>query len=249
MMNTRKLLAIVLTASCGALFAGEHCSAGTQAADPAPAAGTQAPAQAPVPVPAPDPSMTAEAFAQAVAEADLLQISLGTLAAQNADAQAVKDIGRRMVTNHNAIQVIIGKIGARQGVTLPSAMSGEDRAVADALAAKKGVEFDKAYMMLLAERHPKTLAMFRWQYENCTNAELKSFAAQTMPIIGTHTRISDALNQVINKEELRLAAEQKAAELRAAEQARAEEAAAAAAAAAKKRPAKKPLPKKPMGAS
>ena len=84
-----------------------------QAADAAPTAdataATAATAPAPEPV-APDHSMTPEAFVQAVAASDLLEINLGTMAMAKADAPTVKDFGHRMVTNHTAIQVIIGKI-------------------------------------------------------------------------------------------------------------------------------------------
>lgn len=201
---------------------------------------------APVTPPVVDQSMPAEEFAQAVACTDLLQIKLGKMAAQRAEEPPVKDLGQRMATNHTAIQAIIAKIATDQGITLPTELNAEDAATVTRLDALQGIDFDKAYMSFMAEVHPKTLAMFRWQYENCSNPALKSFASQTMPIVGTHTRLSDALNAEVNKEEIRLAAEKKAADLKAAEEARAQAALDAATAAAKKpaakRGARKPAP-------
>ena len=224
-----------------------------QAADAAPTAdataATAATAPAPEPV-APDHSMTPEAFVQAVAASDLLEINLGTMAMAKADAPTVKDFGHRMVTNHTAIQVIIGKIAVAQEITLPTEIAADDTAIVTTLEALSGDEFDKAYMAYLADENPKVLAMYRWQYDNCTDPTVKPFAAQTMPIIGTHARLAEALNAEVNKEAIRLAAEQKAAELKAAEEAKAAAAAEAAAAAAKKKPAQKkqPVQKKPAGA-
>jgi hypothetical protein len=97
------------------------------------------------------------------------------------------------------------------------------------------VTLDKAYMAYLAELHPKTLASYRWQYDNCKDAVVKTFIGGTMPIIGTQQRTADSLNADVNKEEIRLAAEQKAAEQKAAEEAKAQAAAEAAAATGKKK--------------
>ncbi len=224
-----------------------------KAADAAPAADAAAAATAADPVAeavAPDLSMTPEAFVQAVAASDLLEINLGTMAMAQADAQTVKDFGHRMVTNHTAIQVIIGKIAVAQEITLPTEIAADDTSIVTTLEALSGDDFDKAYLAYLADENPKVLAMYRWQYDNCTDPTVKPFAAQTMPIIGTHARLAEALNAEVNKEAIRLAAEQKAAELKAAEEAKAAAAAEAAAAAAKKKPAQKkqPVQKKPAGA-
>ena len=173
-----------------------------------------------------DYSMTPEAFLQSTARTDLFEIKMGKLAMQIAEAQSVKDFGQRMAANHTAIQVIISKIAKEQSFTLPTSMNADDTATVERFSAMQGVAFDKAYMTLMAEIHPKALALFRWQYDNCKDIVVKPFAVQTMPIIATHSRVSEQLNAEVNKEELRIAAELKAAELKAAEQRKADAAAA-----------------------
>ena len=64
---------------------------------------------------------------------------------------------------------------------------------------------------------------------------MKPFIGGTMPIIGTEQRMSETLNAEVNREEIRLAAEQKAAEQKAAEEAKAKAAADAAAGSSKKK--------------
>jgi putative membrane protein len=258
-----RTLAIVVVAALAAIGSAPGCKminslSGTTpepAADAAPAADATAAAAAAAATPAAEPvvvdhTMTPEAFVQAVAASDLLEINLGRMAMAKADEQTVKDFGHRMVTNHTAIQVIIGKIAVAQEITLPTEIAADDTAIVTSLEALSGEEFDKAYMAYMADENPKILAMYRWQYDNCTDPTVKPFASQTMPIIGTHARLAEALNAEVNKEAIRLAAEQKAAELKAAEEAKAAAAAEAAAAAAKKKPAgkKPPAQKKPAGA-
>jgi putative membrane protein len=249
------LAAVAMLAASGCVSAPKAADAapptdGAVAADPAAsgagaqpgdAAGPAAAAAILEPAPPPeDPSMPADQFAQAVVRSDLQQIALGTLAAQHGEAQEVRDLGQRMSTNHTAIQVIVAKAAAKQGMSLPTALDGDDAAAVERLGALRGAEFDQAYMMFMAGETARMLALYRWQYDNCTNADIKPFAMQTMPIIAVHARVADELNKVVNKEALRLAAERKAAEAQAAAQRKAEEEAAAAAAAAKKKPTRKP---------
>lgn len=257
--NLTILAAAATLAVAGCRTAPKGVDAGAPAAEGAPAAGatagdpsgdggagvaaadaaTGAVPMEPAPPPA-DPSMPADEFARAVARSDLQQVALGTLAMQHGESQDVRDLGQRLSTNHTAIQVIVGKAAAKQGIALPTALDGDDAAEVERLGALRGAEFDQAYMMLMAGETARMLALYRWQYDNCTNADLKPFAMQTMPIIAVHARVADELNKVVNKEALRLAAERKAAEAQAAAQRKAEEEAAAAAAAAKKKPTRKP---------
>ena len=225
-------------APAAAATAGKPSGDGAPGVAAADAATGAAPME-PTPPPA-DPSMPADEFARTVARSDLQQIALGTLSMQHGESQDVRDLGQRMSTNHTAIQVIVGKAAAKQGIALPTALDGDDATAVERLGALRGTEFDQAYMMLMAGETARMLALYRWQYDNCTNADIKPFAMQTMPIIAVHARVADELNKVVNKEALRLAAERKAAEAQAAAQRKAEEVAAAAAAAAKKKPTRKP---------
>lgn len=216
----------IVVASC---LAVAGCSSTPQVAATAPAA-IEIAQDAPAPVV--DPSMTPALFLQTVAQSDAMEITLGKMAVTKADSPAVKDFGQRMATNHTAINVIIKKIAKADGIVLSKTLTSEDQALVARLTELNGVLFDKAYMSAMAEIHPSMLALFRWQYDNCKSESVKSFTAQTMPIIGTHTRVSEQLNAEVNKEEIRLAAEKKAAELKAKEVAKAQAAAEAAALAA-----------------
>jgi putative membrane protein len=182
-----------------------------------------------------DYSLEPSAFTKSVAKTDLLEIALANLVLAQGETPAVKDFAKRMLTNHTAIQVIVAKVAADTQVELPTALDADDEATVARFAAMNGVALDKAYMAFLAEQHPKTLASYRWQYDNCKDAVVKAFIGGTMPIVGTQQRTAESLNAEVNKEEIRLAAEQKAAEQKAAEEAKAKAAADAAAGSSKKK--------------
>lgn len=244
-------------ADAGEASAAPASSKGTTTAGKGTASAAKAPSSSAVAPGAPDPavpvvidySLEPSAFTRSVAKADLLEIALGNLVLARGETPAVKDFAKRMVTNHTAIQVIVAKVAGDTQVELPKALDADDEAIVARFAAMNGVALDKAYMAYLAELHPKTLASFRWQYDNCKDAVVKTFIGGTMPIIGTEQRMADALHAEVNKEEIRLAAEQKAAEQKAAEEAKAQAAAEAAAAASGKKKGKSSnfSAKKPAG--
>jgi putative membrane protein len=178
-------------------------------------------------------------FLQTVARNDMLQMAVGELAKSESNAPAVKDLGRRLVANHTAIQVIIANVAKSEGAVLPDTLPTDDQLLIAQMSSMQGQQFAKAYASLMAKHNAQMLVIFKWQSEHCTQPAIKTFASQTLPIVGTHARLSDALNQEFNKEELRLAAEQKAAEQRAAEVKKAQEAAAAEARAARRAPRRK----------
>jgi putative membrane protein len=219
-------------ASKAAPAAGKGTASAAKPASSAAASAGLVDASAPVVI---DYSLEPSAFTRSVAKGDLLEIALGNVVLAQGETPAVKDFAKRMVTNHTAIQVIVAKVAADTQVELPTALDADDQATVARFAAMNGVALDKAYMAYLAELHPKTLASYRWQYDNCKDAVVKTFIGGTMPIIGTQQRTADSLNAEVNKEEIRLAAEQKAAEQKAAEEAKAQAAAEAAAATGKKK--------------
>ena len=223
----------------GAAAASAAPTAPAAPGKPGSSAGKAAPAAAgPLDTPAPvvvDYSLEPSAFTKSVARTDLLEIALAKLVLAQGETPSVKDFAKRMLTNHTAIQVIVAKVAADTQVELPTALDADDEATVARFAAMNGVALDKAYMAYLAELHPKTLASYRWQYDNCKDTVVKPFIGGTMPIIGTEQRMSETLNAEVNKEEIRLAAEQKAAEQKAAEEAKAKAAADAAAGSSKKK--------------
>lgn len=243
------LLALLAALAAGCASSGKGgadaaapgaAAAGT--ADASGAGGAAAAPGAPAEPAKPDPSMTPAEFLRAVAQADLAQIQLGNVVKRDGLSPQVKDMAHRMVTNHVAIQAIVARAAAKTSTVLPTEPDEQGKAAVARIGALKGDDLDKAYMMWLAEENQRILALYRWQYDNCQNEAVKPFAQQTAPIIGTHARVADALNQDVNKEALRLAAERKAAEEKAAEEARV----AAAMAEAQKNAKKQPPQRKSM---
>ncbi len=181
-----------------------------------------------------NPELAAARFAELAMQDTLLEIELGDMVKRLGASQSVKDLGHRMVTNHTAIRLILTKAAAESVETLPSGLTSEQQQVIERLRALSGEELDREYLWEEMLRQPRTLAMYRWQYENCDDPKLKPFAVGTLPIIAVHARVVDELHKKVNASEIAIQEKRAAAERKIEAERRQAEAQAAANAAAKK---------------
>lgn len=201
----------LLALACGSSSMGQDAKPSESTAEGA------APAAPAVP---PEPAMEPKEFLDHVVRRDSLQIALAGLVKEHGEEPSVGKLAHRMATNCTAINVIVKKVGTKANLDVVEGIDDAGRAVIDRFKDLRGLALDKAYIMWLAEDQAQEYLAFRWQYDNTKQEDVRAFAMQTLPIVGVHQRVSDEVNQVVNKEELRIAAEKKAAEEKAAEEKR-----------------------------
>ncbi|HEX5080101.1 MAG TPA: DUF4142 domain-containing protein [Geminicoccaceae bacterium] len=125
-------------------------------------------------------------FAKEAAQGGLMEVRLGELAQQQAKAQSVKDFGQRMVEDHGKANDKLKQIAEQKGIELPQDLPEDAKATYDELQQKSGAEFDQAYMDEMVSDHEKDVAAFEDYVENGQDAELQSFAEETLPTLKEH---------------------------------------------------------------
>lgn len=125
-------------------------------------------------------------FATDAANGGLAEVALGKVAEQKAVNKSVKDFAAMMVKDHGKANDELMAIAKAKNITLPAAPSDDKQKELTDLSAKKGGDFDKAYVDAMVDGHKKTISMFEDAAKNCKDAELKAFATSTLPIIKGH---------------------------------------------------------------
>jgi putative membrane protein len=126
------------------------------------------------------------AFAKDAAKGGLMEVTLGGIAVERAASAEVKAFGQRMVDDHSAANEKLKSIAEAKQIELPTELDGEKQQLVDKLSALSGAEFDQAYMQEMVSDHEKDVEHFRAQAEQGQDAELKTFAAQTLPTLEEH---------------------------------------------------------------
>ncbi len=125
-------------------------------------------------------------FAVNAAVTDMKEIRLGELAVSKATVAETKEMAQMMITDHTKTSGELKALAGRKGMTLPSTPSDEIQRAYDRLNEKTGADFDKEYADMMVNDHQEAIRKFEDCANNCNDAELKSWAASTLPALRTH---------------------------------------------------------------
>ena len=128
----------------------------------------------------------------------LMEVELGQYASEHAVDPRVKNFGKMMVNDHSAANQELKTIAAAKNKSLPNAtVDPKHISMLTDLQKEKGADFDKKYIKSMVEDHEKDTEAFRKYAQNGNDAELKAFAAKTLPVLEMHLdsakKIKDAL--------------------------------------------------------
>jgi putative membrane protein len=171
--------AVVLAMSAAPAFAQTaHSSSKTQ--KPAGAkAGTQA-----------NKAGSDEHFVMEAAKGGLAEVELGRLATEKASSPQVKQFGQRMVDDHGKAADELKTWATQKNVTLPTELDAKHKATVDGLGKLSGASFDRAYMKEMVSDHDKDVAAFERAAKASTDADLKAWAASTLPTLKEHQKMA-----------------------------------------------------------
>jgi putative membrane protein len=127
-------------------------------------------------------------FAKMAAEGGVAEVKLGQLAEEKGTSQAVKDFGKRMVTDHTNADNSLKAAASKDNIALPSEMNAKDQAVYSRLSKLSGDAFDRAYSRDMVQDHTADIAAFRHEANDGKNASVKGFASQTLPTLEDHLK-------------------------------------------------------------
>jgi putative membrane protein len=135
---------------------------------------------------APAPDAATSSFLVDAANGGMAEVALSRLAAEKSSNAAVKNFARMMITDHTAANDQVKTLAAQKNVTLPADVSEENRKTADDLMKKTGKDFDKDYVDIMQKDHEKTVKMFENAASNIKDADVISFANNTLPKLRAH---------------------------------------------------------------
>jgi putative membrane protein len=133
-------------------------------------------------------------FINEAAIGGMMEVQAGQLAATNATNDRVKAFGNMMVQDHTNANNQLKALASSKNVTIPDSMDAKHRAHVDMLRKKTGKDFDKAYMNMMVMDHNEDVSKFQMESKHATDADVKSFAATTLPVLQKHLDSAKAIN-------------------------------------------------------
>jgi len=125
-------------------------------------------------------------FVMEAAMGGLMEVQAGQLAQQNAKSQRVKDFGGMMVTDHTKANDELRSYASGHGINLSDSLSASMQKHINAMKNMKGSAFDKHYVSMMVEDHQKDVAKFKKESTSADDAQLKTWATNTLPVLQKH---------------------------------------------------------------
>jgi putative membrane protein len=146
--------------------------------------GTAAPAASP-----------GQAFADAAAASDTFEIETSKLAQTKSQSAKVKRFAGEMIKAHTASTAKLKTAaGAASPAITPSpTLTPAQQQTLDALSAKSGADFDKAYADAQRSGHQATLDALKAYSTNGDVPSLKAFATELVPTVTAHLNMAKGL--------------------------------------------------------
>ena len=138
-----------------------------------------------------------QSFMAKAAEGGAAEVALGRLAAAQAVNPVVRQFGQRMVVDHGAASAQLEALAATKGIDLPKEPGPQHRMAYDRLAALRGQDFDRAYVLDMVQDHDKDVAEFERARTAIRDALVKAWVVRTLPTLREHQRMAHQLSAVV----------------------------------------------------
>ncbi len=139
------------------------------------------------------PSQADKTFAEHAAAGGLAEMQLGSLAQQKAASPQVKQFGQMLVNDHTQANQELQDIAQQLDITLPEQPPAKANAEERKLRGMSGQQFDHEFLQHAITDHRQDISAFEKEAKSGKDADLKSFAQRTLPILRKHLQMAQSL--------------------------------------------------------
>jgi len=136
-------------------------------------------------------------FLKSASQGNIFEITGGTMAAQQAVTADGKALGLKLASDHTGAQAALEVLAAKYGVSLPTTMSDEQASELADVGSITGLHFDDEYSELEVQDHQQDIKDFRTEVKKGRNADVRAFAAASIPVLQMHLDLSNAVSDVV----------------------------------------------------
>jgi putative membrane protein len=128
-----------------------------------------------------------KSFFENAASAGMFEIQASKLALTKSSNPQIKTFAEKMIADHTEAAAKLQTLAAARSVMLPDKLSKHHEMMLDRLNKDSaGADFDAAYKRQMIVSHKEAVSLFDQESKKGQDAELKAFAADTLPKLQGH---------------------------------------------------------------
>jgi putative membrane protein len=132
-------------------------------------------------------------FVKKVSCAGMAEVKAGEIAMQKANDPKVKELAQKVIDEHTKANKELEELASRKGWTVEKAIEDKHQKEIDRLSNMSGQEFDKAFADCQVKAHEEAVKLFENESRSGQDADLKSWAAKTLPTLREHLELAKNL--------------------------------------------------------
>jgi putative membrane protein len=140
-----------------------------------------------------------KSFLKNAYEDGLAEVKAGEMAVSKSANEDVKAFGKHMVDDHAKANAELKTLADSKKVEVPTEPSTVAKGKAKLLEAKSGADFDKAFAKAMVSDHEKAVEAFAKAANKAEDADVKAFAAKTLPTLQGHLKMAQELQAKLGK--------------------------------------------------
>jgi putative membrane protein len=117
---------------------------------------------------------------------NLFEIAVAQNASVNAVTDEAKKLSAMLVDAHSKMNNDVKALADKKMVALPSDITEDQRKDIEKMAEKKGLDYDKAFVEKMKDKHEKAVDFYEKTADKCDDTEIKIWATQTLPEVRSH---------------------------------------------------------------
>jgi len=146
---------------------------------------------------------SAQSFLKKAAEGQQAEIAMGRLASERAGDEKVKQFGALMMEDHRKAGKEIQLLALKEGVVLPTELTGKHQDKREEFAQLAGDAFDRAYIRYMLRDHRKDVKEFERQAKAIKDPQVQRWAEGTLPLLKQHLQTAQRIASSIGIETVR----------------------------------------------
>jgi putative membrane protein len=132
-------------------------------------------------------------FIMAASAAGQTEILASRMAASHTQSTDVQSFAQTMINDHTKANDELLSLAKKDGYSVSSTPTEAQESALSQLERLKGADFDKAYAAMMVKDHQGAVSLFQSEASSGSNSDIKSFAAQTLPVVEHHLTMANAL--------------------------------------------------------
>jgi putative membrane protein len=133
------------------------------------------------------------AFLRSAAQEDVFEMRLGQYAANHAETDDTKQLGKQMAADHEADLKKIEQLSQDHGVdmkTHDNDLTPQQKTIYDTMTSKAGKNFDKDYTKLVLAHHNESISLYMRERDNAADVAVREYAKDTVPSLESHKKMA-----------------------------------------------------------